>query len=128
MKTLLAIIFSGLLFLTGCSSATSEPVSLDGSWSGEIANSEVSFVGDVKDGEIELFLEMGGVKGLYWAGTFPTEVTGDTQITSEVETEKLKNALYGSSLDEKDFNYKGGKIIFEFQILGTYQDITLTKE
>jgi len=121
----LVLLFIGAMLLTGCSTPSNEPVDLNGDWS--YSSDSVSFKAVVTDEEINVDLIMDDSEGLYWSGSFVDEaVNGDT-IFSDADVEALDESFLGSGDTEKNFDFKDGKLVFSFTIVGVTQDIELSR-
>lgn len=123
-KTLIAIAAALTLALSACS-GPSGPYNPDGGWVNQ--GSGQSFEAEISSGEIEIYLILEGSKGLYWSGTFPTEVTPGETVTSEADVEALESSLFGSLDPTKDFNISGDSISYDFTIMGTTETIALKR-
>lgn len=117
-----------LVSLTACGSNNSAPVSLNGSWSTE-ASPDFTMTAVVSDTGIEVTWKAPDTTALYWVGTLPTspDLTNDTVITSQGDTEAMAMSLLASQSETKDFTYKNDKLAFDFTIMGVTKTLYLEK-
>lgn len=130
-----AIIIAFLaLFATACSSneaqsaaPVKQTVQAEGVWTYE--ENGMKFVATVKANTLEIHWHPDSTtSGLYWKGDFPaTELNDGDVISSKADTAALERSMYGAMAETKSFTYKNGALNFEFIIMGTTNQIAMTK-
>lgn len=136
-KYLITLLAATALLLAGCAgpspvtpgsttAAEDSTTNLTGEWG--YSGDTFKFDADVTSGKITVHILLDDdSKGLYWTGTFPESAKDGESITSKADTEALASSLYGSSDEEKTFKFEGGKLVYEFTIMGTLTKVSLEK-
>ena len=139
-KYLITLFAATALVLTGC--AGPSPVTpgetntvaedttkdLTGDWG--YSSDTFSFEAEVDNGEITIYilLDEGTSKGLYWTGTFLDKAEDGETIVSQADVDALASSLYGSGDEEKKFEFRDGKLGYQFTIMGVTTDVQLEKK
>lgn len=108
-----------------------EPTDLTGKWKSEENDGSYQEAVITSDRiEINWVSDGGKTKSIYWIGSYeaPTEYVDTYSWTSERNKEETDSALFASTDDTKDFNYKNGIISYEASAFGTTTTVELTKE
>lgn len=118
-----------MAYLSGCSSSSNDttPVNLNGHWTQtENGIDGTTLDATVTDGYIEVSLEIGGITGPYWAGTFVDGAVPDpTSFESHIDPDAIS---YSKMAKTKKFLYSGGALSFQFGAMGKTTVVYMSKD
>ena len=119
--------------LNGSAGGPSIPASLIGEW--EQTNTDIfngmEMEAEITAGSIQINAESrDGDSSIYWLGTFAGDksTAAPFKTVSLGDSDAMERSLLGSQDKTKLFKYKGGKITFEFTIMGNTKTVVLEKE
>lgn len=110
-------------FSGGSSASQNVSVNLNGTWhQSSNDTSPVDMTADVVDGHIEIFMASSVVDGLYWSGTFVSDINSNpATVVSVADKDEL------SQDPTKTFTYKNGELSYSFTMLGVTDTIHLSR-
>lgn len=130
IKRIFIVLLAALFFaFAGCStSATTTQDAVSGTYAS--SGSDTPFVAVVEKGVITINIESDGSKALYWKGTFVVPDNDGKKFTvdSKADVEALKESMFGSQDANKVFTYDGGKLSYEFGMMGVTTTVALIKK
>ena len=114
------------------SEAPAEPLDLNGEWRQVNTPSALGYhKAVIADGAISIYWvdDKAETESLYWAGSYdaPTEPVETWSWVSENDRSQTASSMYASSVDEKDFEYVDGQILYEASALGRTQTVRLER-
>ncbi|WIC89377.1 lipoprotein [Streptomyces phage Miek] len=119
--------------LNGSAGGPSVPESFVGEW--DQTNTEIfngmEMEAQITAGAIQINAESrDGDSSIYWLGTFPGDksTAKSFKTTSIGDSDAMERSLLGSQDKTKTFEYKDGRITFEFTIMGNTKTVILEKE
>jgi hypothetical protein len=115
-----------VLALFACSSDP-EPVSLDGGWSSK-SDDPHTMTASILDGVMEIYFYDDGVHMLYWIGSVPETVEDGETFLSQGDVEEMEYAILASELEEKEFTYEDGTIVYRQGLLGVEWTVVMIRE
>lgn len=121
---ILAVLVAALYMVSGCSnSPTDGPV--PSNTSGVYKSKD--FRAEVDGNKIDIYIMDldEGFETLYWRGTWKQ---GEHVVVSIADRESLDASIMGSGADNKEFTVDDDSLGFEFQAMGSTQDISLDKD
>lgn len=99
------------------------PVDLTGTWK-TTDKTKLVITAKIEQNAIDMKMGDETTQSNYWYGSFENPISDPAVITSKV----LDNGqLYLSSATSKDFNYKDGKLTFQFSALGTTSTLEMIR-
>lgn len=112
------------VFSSGSSaSQNTTVVNLNGTWHQSLNDTtKVDMTADVTNGHIEIMMSSTAIDGLYWSGSFDSNVISNSYNVVSVSDQQ------GLSQDKtKIFTYKNGVLSYEFTMLGQSQTVHLSQ-